>query len=107
GYPHPEDPGDATYRVLDSYRLRGKRIANQDDAWFFSVARYRKLLARLGVDSLPDGSGIVERVSRVKATSAIEDIRPAGRYCEVSMRAAVSTSVAGATDNDVAAAAYQ
>ncbi len=107
GYTDTEDPVDATYRVLDSYRLRGKRLANQDDAWFFSVARHRTLLARLGVDSLPDGSGIVERVRRVKSPREIEYIRQAGRYCEASMRAAVGAAVAGATENDVAAAAYQ
>ena len=41
GYRDTEDPDEATYRVLERYHLLGKRIANQDDAWFFSVARHR------------------------------------------------------------------
>jgi Xaa-Pro dipeptidase len=106
GYRDTEDPDEATYRILERYRLLRKRIANQDDAWFFSVARYRKLLRRLGVDDLIDGSGIVEHVRRVKSAREIEYIRQAGRYCEASLHAAIDAAVPGATENDVAAAAY-
>jgi len=107
GYQDTEDADDATYRLLERYRLLGKRIANQDDAWFFSVARYKKLVRRLGVDDLADGSGIVEHVRRVKSAHEIEYIRQAGRYCEASLRAAIDAAAPGATENDVAAAAYQ
>lgn len=106
-YRDTEDPDDATYRVLDAYGFLGRRIGNQDDAWFFSAARYKKLLRRLGVGDLPDGSGIVEHVRRVKSPREIEYIRQAGRYCEASIRAAVEAVRPGATENDVAAAAYQ
>ena len=107
GYQDTEDADEATYRLLERYRLLGKRIANQDDAWFFSVARYKKLLRRLGADDLADGSGLIEHVRRVKSQREIEYIRQAGRYCEASLRAAVDAAVPGATENDVAAAAYQ
>jgi Xaa-Pro dipeptidase len=106
GYTDGEDPDEATYKVLHKFGLLQKRISNQDDAWFFSVGRYKKLLHRLGVPDLPDCSGIIERVRRVKSPTEIEYIRQAGRYCEASLRAAVAAVVPGATDNDVAAAAY-
>ncbi len=106
GYRDTEDPDEATYRVLDKYRLLGRRIANQDDAWFFSVARWKKLLRRLGVDDLADCSGMIEHVRRIKSRREIEYIRKAGEYCQASLRAAVDAAVPGATDNDVAAAAY-
>ena len=106
GYGDTDDPDAATYHVLDRYRLLGKRMANQDDAWFFSVGRYKKLLGRLGVPDLIDGSGIVEHVRRVKSPREIEYIRQAGRYCEAALGAAVDAAVAGASENDVAAAAY-
>jgi Xaa-Pro dipeptidase len=106
GYQDTEDPDEATHAVLDRFRLLGKRISNQDDAWFFSVGRYKKLLRRLGVTDLPDGSGIIEHVRRVKSSKEIEYIRQAGRYCEASLRAAIDAVAPGATDNDVAAAAY-
>src|SRR5262249_38075490 len=106
GYTDTDDPDDATYRTLQKYRLIGKRISNQDDAWFFSVGRYKKLLRRLQVAELPDGSGIVEQVRKVKSRQEIAYICEAGRYCEASLRAAMEAVVPGATDNDVAAAAY-
>jgi Xaa-Pro dipeptidase len=106
GYRDTDDPDAATYQVLERYRLLGKRMANQDDAWFFSVARYKKLLGRLGVADLRDGSGIVEHVRRLKSRREIEYIRQAGRYCEAALRAAVEAAAPGASENDVAAAAY-
>lgn len=107
GYRDTDDPDAATHEVLERYRLLGKRMASQDDAWFFSVARYKKLLGRLGVADLADGSGLIEHVRRVKSPREIEYIRQAGRYCEASLRAAVEAAVPGASENDVAAAAYQ
>ena len=106
GYTDTDDPVDATYRTLQKYRLISKRISNQDDAWFFSVGRYKKLLRHLQVTELPDGSGIVEQVRKLKSRQEIAYIREAGGYCEASLRAAIEAVVPGATDNDVAAAAY-
>lgn len=107
GYQDTEDADLATHRVLEGYGLLGKRIANQDDAWFFSVARYKKLLRRLGVGDLADGSGLIEHVRRVKSPREVDYIRQAGRYCEASLSAAIAAAAPGATENDVAAAAYQ
>ena len=69
--------------------------------------RYKALLARLGVSDLADGSGLIKHVRRVKSPREIAYIRQAGRYCEASLRAAVEAARPGATENDVAAAAYQ
>jgi len=107
GYQDTEDADEATYRLLHRYGLLGKRIASQDDAWFFSVARYKKLLRRLQVEDLVDGSGLIEHVRRVKSPREIAYIRQAGRYCEASLRAAIDAAAPGASENDVAAAAYQ
>jgi Xaa-Pro dipeptidase len=106
GYPDTEDPDDATYRVLAKYGLLKRRFGNQNDAWFFSVSRYKKLLRRLGVSDLTDCSGIIEHVRRIKSRAEIDYIRQAGRYCEASLRAAIEATRAGASENDVAAAAY-
>lgn len=105
-YRDTEDPDEATYRVLQQYGLLDTRLGNQDDAWFFSVARWKKLIRRLGVGDLADGSGIIEHVRRIKSPREIEYIRQAGRYCEASLRAAIDATRAGVTENDVAAAAY-
>jgi Xaa-Pro dipeptidase len=106
GYRDTEDPDDVTYRVLERYGLLGKRLGNQDDAWFFSIARYRKLVRRLGAGDLVDCSGLIERVRRIKSPREIEYIRQAGRYCEASLDAAIDAVRAGASENDVSAAAH-
>ncbi len=107
-YRDTDDPDDATYRTLEKYGLlKGrKRIGNQDDAWFFSVARYKKLIRRLGVDDLVDCSGVVENARRIKSRKEIEYIREAGRCCEASLKAAIEAVEPGVTDNDVSAAAH-
>ena len=106
GYSDKDDPDDATYRVLDKYGLLRRRIGNQDDAWFFSVARYKKLIRRLGVENLADCSGVVEQVRRVKSRQEIEYIRQAGRYCIASLDAAIAAVEPGVSENDVSAAAH-
>jgi Xaa-Pro dipeptidase len=106
GYGDTDDPDEATYRLLQRYGLLTRRIGNQDDAWFFSVARYKKLMRRLGVDSLPDCSGVIEQVRRIKSSREIEHIRQAGHYCVASLDAAIAAVTPGASDNDVSAAAH-
>jgi Xaa-Pro dipeptidase len=106
GYRDSDDPDEATYRVLDQYGLLRRRLGNQDDAWFFSVARYKKLVRRLGVSDLLDCSGLVEQVRRIKSPREIEYIRQAGRYCEASLDAAIGAVAPGATENDVSAEAH-
>ncbi|HEV8311203.1 MAG TPA: Xaa-Pro peptidase family protein [Methylomirabilota bacterium] len=106
GYGDTEDPDATTHRVLDQYGLLRKRIGNQDDAWFFSVARYKKLIHRLGVDDLADCSGLIERVRRVKSPAEIAYIREAGRYCAASLEAAIAAVRPGVLETEVSAAAH-
>ncbi len=106
GYRDTEDPDDATYRVLSAYGLLDKRIGNQDDAWFFSVGRYKKLVARLGVDDLPDCSGIVEQVRRIKSAQEIAYLREAGRYCAKSLDGAIEAVAPGVLETEISAAAH-
>lgn len=49
------------------YGRLDRRIGSQNDAWFFSVAHYQKLIARLGVEGLPDCPGLIEAVRRRKS----------------------------------------
>ena len=107
GYFDTEDPDEATYRLLGDHGLLGRRIGNQNDAWFFSAARYTKLLARLGVDALPDCSGLVEAVRRRKSPKEIEYLREAGRYCAASLEAAIGAVRPGALETEISAAAHE
>jgi Xaa-Pro dipeptidase len=106
GYKDTESPDDATYRVLETYGLLNKRLGNQDDAWFFSVARYKKLIGRLGIDDLIDCSGLVEEVRKIKSPKEIEYIREAGRYCAASLDSAIAATGPGVLECVVNAAAH-
>ena len=107
GYFDTEDPDEATYRMLGDYGLLGRRIGNQNDAWFFSPTRYHKLLARLGADHLPDCSGVVETVRRRKSPQEIAYLREAGRYCTASLEAAIDAVAPGVLETEVSAAAHE
>jgi len=106
-YSDTEDPDEATYRLLSDYGLLGKRIGNQDDAWFFSAGRYKKLLSRLGVSDLTDCSGIIEEVRKIKSPREIEYIRAAGRYSAASIEAAIDAVRPGALETEISAAAHE
>ena len=107
GYLDTEDPDEATYRVLADYGLLGRRIGNQDDAWFFSVGRYKKLIARLGVDDLVDCSGVEEEVRKRKSPREIDYIRAAGVYCAASIEAAIDVVRPGVLETEISAAAHE
>ena len=107
GYFDTMDPDEATYRLLGDYGLLGRRIGNQNDAWFFSPARYGQLVARLGVGELPDCSGLVEQVRRRKSAREIEYIREAGRYCAASLEAAIEAVRPGVLETEISAAAHE
>ncbi len=106
GYRDTEDPDDSTYRVLESHGFLNKRLGNQDDAWFFSVARYKKLTTRLGLGDLVDCSGLVERARRVKSSREIDYIREAGRYFAASLDDAIRAVAPGVLETEVSAAAH-
>lgn len=107
GYADTEDPDKATVRVLHKYNFIDKRIGNQDDAWFFSVSRYKQLIARLGVDDFVDCSGLVEEVRKIKSAGEIECIREAGRYCAASLDGAIAAIRPGVLETEISAAAHQ
>ena len=107
GYFDTVDPDEATYQLLSDYGLLGRRIGNQNDAWFFSPARYNKLVARLGLGELPDCSGLVETARRRKSPREIEYLREAGRYCAESLEAAIEAVRPGVLETEISAAAHE
>lgn len=93
-----------TRDALAEARLLGTRIGIEETAPFLRVATWRQLTEALG--SPRSASGLVERVRRVKSASEVAYIRDACRLANLGMRAALGAVADGATENDVAAAAY-
>jgi Xaa-Pro dipeptidase len=107
GWDDLSSPAEATYATLAKYGLGGKRLANQDDAWFLSVAHYRHITVRLGRGDLLDGSGIVEAARLRKSEQEIAYIRKAGEVCIAALDAAVRATRAGTYDHLIAADAHR
>ena len=107
GWDDLSSPAKATYEVLKNYRLDSKRLANQNDAWFLSVAQYRYLCERLGKKELIDGSGIIEAVRLRKSAQEIAYLRKSAEVCSASLSAAIAATAAGTYDNLIAAEAHR
>ena len=105
GYSDTEDVNDWIYDCLAKYDLAEARLGNQDNAFFFTVAQYKMLVARLGKEPL-DGSGLVEKARLIKSPRELAYMREAGRCCAASIDAAVDAVKPGATENDVSAALH-
>ena len=67
-----------------------------------TVNLYQKLRRKLG--RLEDGSGVVERLRRIKSPLEIDALARAARANDAGMRAGLDAVRAGATENDVVAA---
>lgn len=99
------DDAHPAQALADAVRTRGfagKRVAIDRNAWFLTVNLYTRLVADLG--QLLDGSGLVERLRRVKSPLELEQVRRAAEANDAGMRAGLEAVRAGASENDVAAA---
>jgi Xaa-Pro aminopeptidase len=105
GYADDANPAAAVAEALDRRGWKGKRVAIDQNAWFLTVNLYQRLVAAFG--PLLDGSGLVERLRRVKSPLELEQIDQAAVANDAGMAAGLAATRAGASDNDVAAAIMQ
>jgi Xaa-Pro dipeptidase len=101
------DKFQVTRRVLAQHGLLGGTIGIERDSPYLSALEQDRLATALDGCALADGSGIVKQLPRVKSPQEIAYIRAAGGTTAAGMRAAIEAATAGATDNQVAAAAHQ
>ncbi|HUI17812.1 MAG TPA: Xaa-Pro peptidase family protein [Alphaproteobacteria bacterium] len=105
GWDDLSSPAEATVRVLKHYKLDRARIANQNEAWFLSVAHYKQICAQLGRGELLDGSGLIEAVRLRKSPQELAYIRHAAAAATASLAAGIAATVAGTHDHAIAAEA--
>ena len=105
GYADDADPTTTVAEAVRRHGFAGRRIAVDQNAWFFTVNLYQRLTAALG--PLLDGSGFVEPLRRVKSPRELAEIRRAAVANDAGMRAGLAAVRAGASENDVAAAIMQ
>ena len=100
-----EDPVEVTVRILHERELAGRRrIGTEDRVLVYDVRR--KLGQGLPDVALEDGTSLVEQVRIRKSAEEIAYMRKASEYTTLGMAAGVRESIAGHTENDVAAAVF-
>jgi Xaa-Pro dipeptidase len=105
GYDDGAIPALALANTLKQRGWAGKRIEIDKNAWFFTVNIYEQLMKECG--PFEDGSGIVERLRRVKSENEIDFIEKAAAANDAGMAAGLAQVKRGASENDVAAAIMQ
>lgn len=105
GYDDGDDPAVVLGRAIKERGWGNKCIAIDQSSWFLTVNLFNRLRAELGV--LSDGSGLVERLRRVKSRLEIEQMDQASAANDAGMKAGIAATGPGATENDVAAAIMQ
>jgi Xaa-Pro dipeptidase len=100
-----EDPAAVTARALQARGWDRARVGSDDAALFFPPLVRARLDAALG-GRLRAAPGLVERCRAVKSPAEIAYMRKAAVYTDLGMTAALAAVRAGATENEVAAAAF-
>ncbi|MFH0963626.1 MAG: Xaa-Pro peptidase family protein [Planctomycetota bacterium] len=107
-YPGRSDPILETGRLVRKLGVRCGRLGVELNALSsLSAQGYLKLKAALSGNRLVDATDCVTSVMAIKSELEIACLRRAGTITGAAMRAGVAAVREGATDNDVAAAAYR
>lgn len=100
------DPTEATADRIRRYGAERARIGYEDQAVFLPPATLDRLRARLPGAQFVPASGIVEACRMIKSPAEIAYLRRAADAASAGMREGAAASMAGQTENDVAAAVY-
>jgi Xaa-Pro aminopeptidase len=101
-----DDPVERTIDALSRRGLSARRVAMEATAPFMTARTWLRLKGALGGDRALDGSEVVEPVRAIKSPREIEKIRAACALVEKGIDAALAAVRLGASENDVAVAAY-
>lgn len=99
-----DDPIAATIAALQARRLAGLRVGYEERTSIQPVSTWSRL--KSGLDRLVDGSGLVEQARAVKSPPELACMRQAAHYTDLGMAAGIAAAQTGATENDIAAAAF-
>jgi Xaa-Pro aminopeptidase len=101
-----DDPIERTVDALRARNLSERRTAMEATAPFVTARTWLRLKGALGDQRVSDESDLVERARAVKSADEIAKIRSACRLVGPGMEAALAAVHQGATENEVAVAAY-
>ena len=94
---------DIAAELLAKEGLAKARIGIEKSSFFFTIADFEKLTAKLPQARFEDASGIVEPFRRVKSAEELAVIRQAARVVEAGMKAGVEAIREGVADCEISA----
>ncbi len=101
-----QEPMEVLADALAARRLGGARLGFELRSFFFPVASYLALVDRLPHIKASDATPILESIRAVKSDAELAYICEAADVASAAMRAVRAEIRDGATENDLAAAAY-
>jgi Xaa-Pro dipeptidase len=102
----PNAAADEICAVLNEKGLAKGRIGLETRRSGLNVVVYQRILERLATASFEDASDLVANVRRIKSPAELEHMRKAGSIGKLGVEAGCAAVHDGATENDVAAAAF-
>lgn len=102
----PEDPMEAFGRFADELGLKGARLGMEVPGAYLQPAHYVRLKAMLGDALVQEPCGILMALRAVKSPAEIAYIREAAAIGETALRALLAEVREGASELELAAAAY-
>lgn len=103
-----EEPIALTAKLINDLGAASGRVGTEQSNYTsLSIADYLRLKSLLPRTTLTEATDCVPRVMSIKSSAEIACLREAGRITGEAMAAAIEAVRPGASDNDVAAAAYQ
>jgi Xaa-Pro aminopeptidase len=99
------NPADDLKEILEEYRLTGRRLGIETDAYGLTGYNLRRVEAALsGFCELVEASDLVTRLRAVKSPAEIVYVREAAQLADVALDRAVEKATSGAFEGDVLAA---
>ena len=106
-YPTRGDPVALTINMLNEYGLGDQRIGLELNTGNLNVQSYHRIVGAFPRTTFMDCSDLVQEHRVIKSPAEIEYIRQAAAITDAGMRAAAEAAHANATDQEIAAAAYE
>ena len=101
-----QDPVAVTQQLLHDRGLATARIGLEKKVRIFPDV-FQRLQAGLSQVAWTPADNLIKSVRKIKSTEEIDRIRHAGQLADIGIDAALAVAQPGATDNQIAAAAYQ
>jgi Xaa-Pro dipeptidase len=106
-YADDQKPLDLVAQLIGAAGLSRGTLGVDMSSSFLTVRTYQALVETLPEVTVADSSGVVESVRRIKSDLELACFRQAAKYTAAGMASAVGAVRAGATDNDIGAAAAE